>query len=104
MAKKEARPLVVRTYIGYQGKVLPIEAFEPRDADRAMAIAALPMARAMNPSWNVTLTDEARRIDLDAYFKDAPTAGSLFKSEEAQKRIDAEFEAAGRKRSGEYKW
>ena len=92
MARGKARgPLQVRQFIEYKGRVLPIEAFTPEDADRAIAIATLPMARVMNPGWDVQLTEEAKKIDLEAYFKDAPTVGSLYKTEAARKFIDEEY-------------
>ena len=89
--KKDERPCQYRAYFEYKGRVLPIESFPKEDRDKAMSIACIKGLRIMNPGWNVELKPEAREIDLEAYFKDAPTVGSLFSTKEAQERVDAEY-------------
>lgn len=94
MPKKDTRPVQHRAYFEYKGKVLPIEAFPPEDRRKAMARATLPMMRVMNPGWDVELKPECYELDLEEYFRDAPTAGSLYKTKEAQEKIDAQFARA----------
>ena len=94
MAKKDDRPVIHRAYFVHQGKVRPIEDFPLEDRRKAMARATLPMMRVMNPDWEVELKPECYDLDLEAYFKDAPTVGSLYKTKEAQEKIDAQYAAA----------
>lgn len=98
MAKREEKPLKIISMFEYKGKVMPAEAFTPEDRRKAVAIATLDMMRVMNPGWTVELTEECRQIDLEAYFKDAPTVGSLYKTKEAQEKIDAEYARAAARR------
>lgn len=91
MARRGRPPVTVRNYFEYKGRVLPVEAFTPEDRQKATVLATLPMMRVMNPDWKIELKPEAYEIDLEGYFRDAPTVGSLYATKEAQERIDAMY-------------
>ena len=94
MAKRETRPVQYRAFFEHDGRIVPIEDFKPEDRKKAMARATLPMMRVMNPGWDVELKDECWELDVEAYFKDAPTVGSLYATKDAQEKIDGEFAKA----------
>ena len=91
MAKKNERPVKHMSYFLHQGRVIPTKSMPLEDRKKAMARATIGAIRLMNPDYDVELKPECYDLDLDEYFKDAPTIGSLFSTKEAQERIDAEY-------------
>lgn len=91
MAKKDDRPVQHASYFVYKGRILNTKDMPLEDRKKAMARATIGCIRLMNPDYDVELKPECYDLDLEAYFKDAPTIGSLFSTREAQEKWDARY-------------
>lgn len=89
--KREERPVQIMNYFVYDGRVLPIEAMSEADRCKALTRATLPAMRAMNPGWTVEPKSEVYEIDLEGYFRNAPSVGSLMATEEAARVIEEQY-------------